>query len=498
MITVSDLDKLEEQIRTNTAPALGEVIDRIKPQHLPRSLVARYANLLRRMGGTKHALKILNPIIRNGSAKPMVSEVVEYASCLNRLSLEDESIALLNEIKDEQNPEIQYELAVAHIFKWDYGASIPHFKKYLSSPELTPYKVCVGEMNLCAAYIYTDQIQEAESLLKNLIMKIQNGGFNLLWGNALELSGIIALKKADFGSAKNFFNAAREKLASSHPRYQLYIDKWLVITQTLKEGISQDSLAEFGRLRKKAADLKDWPTLREIELFKAVATNNIESITNLYHGVPYPGYRKRILQIWGKPLKTEKFHERRIGTGAGPTDSRKIFDVALGKDLFTGQQLKSGQVLHRLIQVLATDFYAPFLTTKIFSLVFSGTQFNPDTSPSQVYEVVKRLNRWFTKNKIPLTAHRGSGGYRLRANESYILRISTRFSLRSKLDNFLDNLAEFGLVEHFSAKMVEEKLNLSRRTITRLLAEGIASGKLIRHAKAQNTTYSFNKIKASA
>lgn len=492
-LNVSFLDTLEEQIRTNKAPKLEQLVRTFQAQEIPRTLVVRYANLLRRMGGTKHALRILNPVVRNDTEKPTIDEVIEYASCLTRLSLVDESIALLSKIDNEPKPEIQYELAAAYVAKWDYSKAIPYLKKYLSFTELSPYKICVGEINLAAAFIYTNELEKADSLLKKLLTKIQQYDFKLLWGNVLELQGEIAFINREFDRSMDLFRESGEKLQSSNPRYLLYIDKWKVISKMLKENGTKTSLLECAGLRKKAAELRDWNSLREIELYRALVTNDSEAIANLYYGVPYPEYRKRILSIWAKPLKVNGSHERRIGPGM--VKIKKIFDVAAGKDLFTDCQLKPGQTLHRLVQVLATDFYSPFSTTKIFSLVFKDSFFNPVTSPQQVYEIVKRLNEWFVENKIPLIVTRGKWGYRLRAEEAYFLRLQIDSEFRTKIDDFIESLENYGLVENFSVSMVEEKTGLARRTATRLLSDGVAAGKLLREGRAQSTKYSLVKNK---
>lgn len=501
MISVSVLDNLESQIRANKAPSLEDLTSTIRPQDVPRSLIARYANLLRRMGAIQYALKILNPIVRSDVAKPSVSEIIEYASCLTRLSLEDESIALLTEIRDEPNPEIQFELAAAHMSKWNFPAAIPYLKEYLKYESLSPYKICVGEVNLAASYINTHELAEAESLLQKLLIKTRNHGFDLLLGNTLELLGETALLRREFENADKYFRESAEKLLESNHRYHLYLEKWRIIVRMLKEKGSVRSLKAWSEVRKKAAELRNWNSLRELELFKVVATEDVEGLTNLYYGVPFLEFRKRILAIWGKPFKIDSFYERQIGPRAeNQKKERKVFDIASGKDLYKGSKLKPGLVLHRLLQVLATDFYSPFLTTKLFSLVFRGNIFNPTTSPQQVYEAVKRLNKWFVEKEIPFTVHLGEGGYRLRSTEAYILRIpnSSDEGLRTKVDDFLDELRHRGLIENFNLRMVVESLGLPLRTASRLLSESVSSGKLSRKGKNKSTSYSFNPLKSVA
>ncbi len=488
-LTVSILNLLEEQIRTNTAPKLDYFI-KSQNYDVPRSLTARYANLLRRMGGAKYALSLLNPVVRNDTIKPTTEETIEYASCLCRCGLVDESLVLLNSIANEPHAEIQYELAAAHMSKWEFTKSVPYLLKYLSFKELSIYKICIGEINLATAYMYTNETKKTLSLLQKLIVKAQKNNFNLLWGNALELQAEIALGNRDFDQAMMFFKESADKLKSANPRYRLYLEMWNIIIKMLKEKGSKNSLLEYNQLRKKVAEINDWNSLREMELYKAVVTKDLEAITYLYYGIPYLEYRKRILSIWGKPLKSnDEYYDRKIGPGT--PKAKKIFDIAAGKDLFSGAQLKVEQNRHRLLQVLTSDFYAPFLTTKLFSLVFKDDFFNPSTSPQQVHQLVKRLNNWFADHKIPLVVKYGNSGYRLRAEEAYVLRIPTHVSVRSKIDHFLQLLKDNGLVKNFQAIEVLEKLQLSRRSTFRFLSEGVASGKLQRRGPSKHAVYSI-------
>jgi tetratricopeptide (TPR) repeat protein len=458
----------------------------VRIKDIPRSLLSRYANLVKRMGGIKYALKILNPVIRNETSKPKVAEIIEYASCLTRLHLADESIELLSQIKNDPNPEIQFELAVAHVSKWEYQQAIPFFKKYMAC-SVSPYRKLVAELNLGAAYICTHELKRAQTILE----KVTASDFTLLAGNAYELLGEIAVVERNFKKALEYLEKATNILSKTNDRYQIFVDKWIVIINLLKNGNTPAVLKQYNDLRPELTKHREWNALREIELFKAIALNDSKGIFDLYYGVPYPEFRKRILALWAKPLNVIDTYERKIGFG--PIKDGNIFDVSQGKDLVTGHQLKPGQALHRLVQAFATDFYSPFTMTKLFSLVFKGMNFNPNTSPAQIYELIKRLNDWFAECKIPLEVLFGKAGYRLRAKEGYILRTQTNSSARSKLDVFLDSLVENGLTENFSLKMAQETLGLSRRTVARLLAEGIAQNKLTRQGQTRNATYSFLK-----
>lgn len=491
-ITVSFLDELEKQIRLNEAPSLRG-LTAIRSKDLPRALVGRYANLLRRMGGAKYALKLLNPIVRKKTGHANNNEIIEYAACLTRLSLFDESIDLLHTIKNESSPEIYFELAMAHVFKWEYPAARIFFEKYLLSPGLSEYKRCVGEINLAAGFIYLGDISAASQALDNVVAKAKKEEFHMLCGNALELLGEIAILKKDYAGAENYLKEASSLLGSSNPRYVLYLEKWRAIRRVLQENGSPKSIQDLLPVRNQAAKIRDWNTLREIELFKSMATDDLQGITDLYYSVPYPEYRKRILALWKKPFRINESYDKKIGPH--PTREGKIFDIAKGRDLKSGRGLRVGHATHRLLECLTSDFYAPFSTTRIYSSVFKDAFFNPETSPQQVYEVIKRLNLWFSKNDLDLQILRGQGGYRLRSKEGYILRISESPQNRTRLNDFLENLSEHNLIENFSVSMVEENLDLPRRTATRMLAEATDLGWLTRSGGGHSTRYSQTNLR---
>ncbi len=488
-IDVSFLDDLERRIRLNQAPKLKDLTSTIRPKGIPRSLTFRYANLLKRMGGAYHAIRLLNPIIRNTTAKPSNLELIEYAACLTKLNLSEESIELLNSISNEKSPEIHFERAAAYMIQWDYLSAREHLEKFLACSENSEYRICVGELNLGASYIYTNEASKADKALKQVLDRAKKGEFKLLCGNALELLAQSSILKKDFVTAEKFLKDASTYMGTSNPRYILYIEKVKVMRQLFTEDTSPDLVKRLGALRAQAADLRNWNTLRDIELFTAIATQDDQKIHDLYYGVPYPEYRKRILSFWEKPLQLSETYDKKIGRGT----PQKIFDVTKGIDLHSKQQLSVGKTLHRLVQCLTSDFYAPFSATRIFSIVFRGVYFNPDTSQQQVYEAIKRLNKWFQDHEIDLRVMRGQGGYRLRSEKGYILRIKGTTQILTRPDDFLTRLLDAGLSENFSLKMVVAGLKLPKRSAVRRLSEATDQGLLVRKGKGPATRYSTKK-----
>ncbi|OQW50293.1 MAG: hypothetical protein A4S09_00425 [Proteobacteria bacterium SG_bin7] len=489
-VTVSFLDELERKIRDNKAPKLAHLIATIKPGKIPRPLLARYAGLIRRMGGIKYATKLLNPIIRNTAKRPQTSELIEYASCLTRLNLTKESLDILEKIREEKIPEIHYEFAAAYVSNWNYQKAIPYFESYLKFADLSPYKRVVGELNLGASYIYVNKFKEAKRSLEKVYAVATKEGFNLLAGNSCELMGEISIIENDFKKAFEYLDKAKIFLENTSSRYKLFVDKWLLVIKMLREQGSPESLRTFQAVRKSAAEFSQWNTVQELEMFKAIACNDSEKVHYCYYGTSYPELRKRVACLWGKPIENLEIYDRRIGSG--PAKKKDVFDVASGRDHATGAKLKTGQNLHRLMQALSMEVYFPFSTTKLYSLVFPNLQFNPVTSPQQIYEVIKRLNLWFVENKVPLNVDRSRGGYRLRALQPYILRLKTNNSPLTKVEEFLLRIKDAGIKSGFTIGIVEEKLRLPRRSATRLLGEAVAAGLLRREGQTQSTRYFFS------
>ena len=490
-ISVSKLDELERMIQNSNLLSVRNEVKSITAKDVPRFLVARFSNLLKRIGEIKMALKILNPIIFNPMASPEVEEIIEYASCLSRASLEDESIAMLNKIKNYSNPEIQFELAAAQIKKWNYSEAIPLLNEYINSQGQDPYRICVGKINLGAAYLYSNQLQLAENQLHQILPSVQGKGHELLCGYTLLLLTEAALLDRKLEIAEKFLNSSAQKLNNFNHRYGLYFKKWKIIIKMIKESGSKESLFGYEELRKNAAKLRNWNVICDLELFRGVASNNTEAIKHLYYGVPYQGLRNRILFVWGKPLSLELFYDRRIGPKSN--EAKEIFDVTTCTDLSTGNSLKAGQTLFRLMRALSSDFYSPFLTTKIFSIVYKNTSYNPFSSSEQVYKAIRRLNDWLKKNKSPLYVESTAEGYRLRSKNPYILRLPLQFSINTSLEGFITKLASCGLVDRFSLKAVVKKLGIPNRTASRLLSDAVASGYLLRQGKGKNVNYSLQQ-----
>lgn len=492
-VTTPFLDTLEENIRNNKAPSLSQLIEEIKPKDIPRGLLARYANLLRRLGGLKFAVKILNPIVRSRNSNPTSQEKLEYASCLTRLHLGEESIELLEQLKHENNSEVHFELAAAHISQWDYERAIPHLKAFLQHASIPAYRKVVGELNLGAALIYTNRTRDAEKLLLKVYNTATKEGFHLLVGNVCDLLSEIAITKREFRTALTYIKKAKEILKKSSSRYDLFVDRKYLIIKLMSHGATDEALREFSVLRKKAATLKEWNSIRELEIFRAIASRDLEKLLFVFYGTSHEQLRKRIENLWGQPIPPAKYYDRKIGPK--PHKKNHIFDVTLGRDLATGARLKPGQYLHRLVRALAGEVHFPYPTSKLFSLVFQGLKYNPETSAPQVYGIINRLNYWFEENKIPLGVVASPGGYRLRSNKGYTLRIESKHTVTDKtadkINEFIFRLQETRINSGFTANMAMTALKTSKRSTIRLLTEAVNAGLLTRQGSTNLTRYFF-------
>ena len=490
VINTSFLNDLERKIRENNAPKLSTFVENIRPNSIPRQQLARFASLIRRMGGVKYALSLLNPIIRNPVARPPVfAELLEYASCLNRLSLTKESIEILQTIEKQRHPEVEFEMAAAYLSVWDCKKAIPHLERFIQFSEISSYRKAVGILNLGVSFLNTNCIKEANCNFEKVYKIAVLEKFELLAGNALELLSEVAIVERNFKKAKMHLEDAHKFLKNAPARYELYAERRYLIIKLLQEKGSEDSLKKFEQVRKNATLLREWNTIREIEIFKAIATNNLSKIISIYYGTDFEQLRERIQYLWGKPIPKLEVYKRKLGLGFVKKDY--AFDVSLGRDLKTGAKLKSGQVLHRVLQAVSRDYYFPYSTSKLFSVVFQESKYDPVSSPRQVYGAIKRLNLWFKKHRIPLFVEASKEGYRLRSSSGYYLLQKCSQKMINKIDEFIISLKEAGVKNGFNLKMVLETLQIPRRTALRLLSEAIKSGHLKREGYTNLTCYFY-------
>ena len=206
------LDNLEDWIRSGNLEAAQKSIDEITKRRVPRNLAKSFANVARRIGYHRTALRILNPIIR--SAKPIFpppqpEEKLEYAITLARCGLITEA----NEILNQEDVKTLSDSALYQAFVlfsgWDFAAAIPFLEKYISNQK-NDYQNLVGRVNLALAYSAERKNASAEKLMTQLLHETMSQNHFLLHGNVLEMFAMFCIEKGEFKKAHELILRAKK------------------------------------------------------------------------------------------------------------------------------------------------------------------------------------------------------------------------------------------------------------------------------------------------
>jgi len=153
--------------------------------------------------------------------------------------------------------------------------------------------------------------------------------------------------------------------------------------------------------------------------------------------------------------------------------------------------MDSGQLLHRLVAILASDLYRPFSTPSLYGLLYPGEAYNPQSSPLRVRQVLKRLRRWLVARRLPLKVAEERGSYRLVASAPCTLRLYLGAAPSDRQSLVLERLREAWPDAAFSAADAGRLLGVSARTALRGIESAIEDGALEKVRQWRSTRYRF-------
>ena len=472
MITLSsaDLDDLEALSRSGERKKVIKRLKSINTKRIPRDLKLRVANLARRNHLLLLALRILNPIVRSELVleKPVTSEEqAEYAVALLNYGALSEAQALLDGLDSEETPEILLYRAFCLFGQWKYKESIQPLELYIDRMrDVDDYQKLVGQVNLCAALIFDGQFGNALGILDEVIDSTKNSGHKLLEGNCWELRAQAQFGLQKFKKAAEDIEIANQRLGRSEDLNNFYVEKWKTIFSVHGMKSPKRGLDRLVELKQSAEENYHWETLRECDFYISVFSKNKNLFEQVYFGTPYESYRKMMVEKWvaAKP-KSESFIWNK-----GQSQVLQIHKGKINEELV----FRDGELISRLLSFLFSDFYVPKRVASIFSFLHPEEYFDPNTSPTRVYQLVKRLKQHLKKHKINIEVHSRSGAYHC----SLPLNLSIDFSgqVNQSIEMaYLEKLQLNNIVE-FKSKDLQSLFSCSRATVTRFLRWGTSQG----------------------
>ncbi len=475
------LEKIDKLIRAGQGNQARKEVWKMGRMSLLREQRLPVARLCRRVGLYSLGLKILNPIVRPTGKKLLKAtdnENAEYAALLTYLSANEEALGILKTLNPEKSPEIHLFQAFALFNQWNYDAAIICLESHLQSPNLNEYQRLIGELNLAAAFVNERMLDRAKPLLEELIYKTKGENTKLLHGNALELAGQTEIYCKNFSKAKNLLTQSKRILTGGQGLSHAYANKWLAIL-ALMEGKNPNAKEELIRVKTNALEFKYSEVVRDCDRFLGIAEKNPALLEKVYFGTPFPRFRERLLietKSWFQP-KNE--YIQTYGTQNKRQETLEVSTYPLPK------------YLHRLFNVLTSDFYRPFSVASLHAKVFENEFYHPTATPMKMHKLIQRLRKEFKKSNFPLEIKHTNSYFELTCNKPFSLIVKLQDeqfqtpSLEALRKHF--GTCPFGSEE--AAKIVQ----LTSRTILRLLKEGLANHSIVKIGKGPATQYAFQE-----
>lgn len=472
------LRDLETALRSARIAGVRAALARVPSHSVHRADRATVANLAWRAGLVDLAITLLNPLVRTRgrAASGTPREKAEYAAALIRMGAPFEAREILAGIPESTYAESLLYQAFALIPEWNYRAAIPLLNRYCGRVSSDPYRLLVGRVNLLAALIFEGKLDEAEALVPGLIRSAQKQGADRLLGNCVQLAAQVSLFQEDFSRCARRLEEARGLLKASPTQDAFFIRKWMAILE-LRSGRVKQGLRSLEAVRAESTSRREWETLRECNFYRALATRDTSLLNRVYYGTPHSPYREMVLRdsrSWYSPPADY------VWDPSGARKQKRILDVESGMELGTRIRLKPGQLPHRLLHILASDFYRRHRPVPLFAQLFPGEHFSPVTSIARVHNVIMNTRRWLSRCGIPLAITEIEGHYHIDGKGPYGLRrmLASQSSPPSPVGALLRRLeVEFsGAV--INRQAVTERLGLSQSGAIRLLKDAITRGKI--------------------
>lgn len=445
------LQLIEELLANGKMSDAKHQLLQLDKAHLARNLKLQYARLARRAGLPSLSVRILYATVYPEVGNPQPEEAIEYA-----FALTDQGV---------------------------FGEAIELLKKQPNGPSTL----------LCSAYVafHEKNFAHAEKLLK------QMGTNPSLSRPELEiwepLSYAVHLEESTNDRSQTLLSW--ENFAKKHTTHNgtLFVRRWKAVARILDNPANPKTQEELRSLRSEAIDKKVWEEVRECDRWEAIATKNESLFWRVYFGTPSAYLRERLMKDYRPHLNVPKTFDWEVPSenGSHAHKAKWIFDLLMGEKVGGKLPIKVGKGMHRLLTLLAQDFYRAQRIPALFSQLYPDETFDPVTSAPRVHQILNRLRVWFKKNHIPLNIEESEHAYRLVASDNVILRIPNVESSADPVVVHLNKLREIFPAQVFSANDAGKALGVSGRTILRLMEKGTKLGFVSRTGKGAATRYQF-------
>ncbi|MGE4132285.1 MAG: tetratricopeptide repeat protein [Bdellovibrionales bacterium] len=333
---------------------------------------------------------------------PSKQDLIEYASCLRRVGLIEESLRILDRCGEDPAALLQKAFCFVHIWEYPNAAGI---LLRLISQNPGEREARVARVNLVASLIFLGELDAAEQWLGPLEAECEHTS-PLLHVNCREFRAQIAFLRGDLKAADHLLEEMEKRTANQVGSSRFSIEKWRHVVNLSKD-CSDTNLKALNEYRNRARAEGHWESLRSLDWELAKATGDKEMAIQVYFGTPFAGLRRQILSSEFGSIIPDHF-VRVDSRWKG--EKHRIVNVMTGENM----PFKFGSLQYRAMMLLLSDHYQPWTVYRSFDGLFGDEAFNPFSSPKRVYQLLERIRIEVKKQRIPLELRTSGRGFRLR------------------------------------------------------------------------------------
>lgn len=485
----SFLDELDTLIKSGQGHLAREKLSAAKGQFIPRADRHLYSKMALRLGLPQKSYQFLKDIIvleKDKMDRLTDFERAQLGLTYKQLGATEYAKKTLSAIDHTKCPDADLYLAITHFNLWEYEQAIPLLRRYISSVRADSQQEMIGYLNLASAYLFTDDFTQVEDCLNLAEERGLELRHQLVMANILELRAQLYIKQGNFSQATAVLHKAKSLIKDETSNYALFVEKWFAIAALVENPTSNHVLPKLKSVRQKAFDLAHWETIRDIDFHHAIFLKDKFLFNRVYWGSAYASYRKKLVRYFGgaEGLTLDFLLSEH-------PEPEIVFDVrdriAVAK--ICNEEVKVDSVQIRLLQILLTDFYAPFKSVQLFFKIFPGENVDPDFAIQRVLNSVSKLNL-FLKDKMPgIQVKASDHGYRLELQNSVGIRIGEFQTLGRDSDQVVEILKKTYGGRIFSIVDAVEATNIPRRSLNRTILQAVEDGYLEKAGRGAATRY---------
>lgn len=474
---------LESLTKKGDTQQVSEIVDSLVLKRIPRPLAAPLAQICFRNSLYLQSLRVLNPIVSPTAPitpPPLATEIIAYATALMSLNMNREARVWLQKVDKQLYPEALLIESFTYFGEWNYQKTIPLLKKFSANPRVSYYRQVVGKVNLAAAYVTSGMNMKAEALLLSLLSITRDRGFRLLQGNTLELLAQLEIQKKDYPKALEYLTQAKAVFPDSTSIYFFFVKKWERICLMLLNPESKQLITDCENLKEEVLKWRHWETARDVDLYIAFATHNLELLEKVIVGTPNPHFQKKVELLFGYKVTPPKVLH--LKTNEHPEHTIE-FSAIISK-------LNNSKYQSQLVSILTRDLYRPANLGLLFSELHPEESFNPVTSEKRILNQIYALNKTLSSmgDFFELRKDKMDFVFKIKPNVDFIL---TRFkNSYQPIPSLKEKLYHLGSTPFNSSKLAT-LLACSQRKAQMLIKDLLKQEFIIPLNRGPRSTYAL-------